>query len=102
MRDEIKRYVESYLSDEAALNDFKKATPKLITDANQKLGQHRQYWKYVLANLSLAIASLGIGYLAAAGVNKALHGHFTFFTVTKSKQLVDTLDQRIALVLPEG
>ncbi|MGL6029311.1 MAG: LepB GTPase-activating domain-containing protein [Legionella sp.] len=95
VRGEIALYAKSDKADDEALIDFKSAIKEHLTTAEQELGQHRQKWKYVLANISLAVALVGVGYLLAAIVNKGVNGNFTFFSKTDSKEHLEQLDTAV-------
>lgn len=86
LRDKIKDYIVCPKDEQQALAEFKQDIPSLISQADSVLSVHRKQWKYLLANLSMAVALLGVGYLAAAVANKALTGHFTFFAETDSSR----------------
>lgn len=92
VRGEIALYAQSDKADVEALIDFKSAIKEHLVTAEHELGQHRQKWKYVLANISLAVALVGVGYLLAALVNKSVNGNFTFFSKTDSKDHLEQLD----------
>lgn len=96
IREEIKKYAENKEMDEAiALNHFKTKAQSHVTDSKKILGEHRQEWKYILANITLAILLAGVGYAAAALINKQVTGNFTFFSTTKSEQQVEQLEKSI-------
>ncbi|EHL30787.1 LepB GTPase-activating domain-containing protein [Legionella drancourtii] len=88
----VHAYIDSDKSDDDALTDFKTEAPRLIQAADKDLGEHRKKWKYVLANLSLAILTVGIGYLAAMVVNKVMNKRFTFFNETDSHAKLKELE----------
>lgn len=55
-------------------------------------------WKEILGNLALAILGLGVVYLAACTINKAVTGHFFFFR-TDAGQALNGLEEKIAEVV---
>lgn len=96
IRKGIKKYTENGDSDEVvALNQFKEEARGHIEASKIILGEHREEWKYILANISLAILLVGIGYVAAALINKQVTGNYTFFSTTESKQKVEKLEEQI-------
>ena len=100
MRKVLRAYIDSEKSEHDALTDFKAQTPLLIDAAEKDLGEHRKKWKYVLANLSLAVLTAGVGYLAAMVVNKLVYKRFTFFSETDSHAKLKELEQDISTTRP--
>lgn len=76
------------------IEQFKKSAQPLINKARPVLETHRG-WKLILGNLSLAIAGLGIGYLIAGVINKAVTGNFLFFRETATGQQLTSLQKKI-------
>ncbi len=72
---------------------FKRTCDTFLASARPVLEEHRG-WKQVLGNVALAILGLGIGYLLAAGINKAITGKFLFFK-TDSAEKVDAIEESI-------
>lgn len=104
IREDIIAFAESKEEEHQALNHFKTQADLHINQSedglnNKKykevLNTHRAEWKYILANLALAIVSIGVGYGVASLINKAINGNFTFFSVTKSGQQVAQLEDSI-------
>lgn len=100
MRKVLRAYIDSEKSEHDALTDFKAQTPLLIDAAEKDLGEHRKKWKYVLANLSLAVLTAGVGYLAAMVVNKLVYKRFTFFSETDSQAKLKELEHDISTTRP--
>lgn len=99
LRSEIQRFAESEKDDQNAFAYFKDQAQQHINDSKAILGQHREAWRCILANVLLAIVSVGIGYGIAVLVNKAITGHFTFFNVTQSEQQLQKLEEAIPTTL---
>lgn len=101
MEQEIKGYIESDQDEQVAVDKFKRQSQGLIETADKDLGEHRQKWKYVLANLSLAVLLVGVGYLACMYFNKRNYGHYTFFSNTQSQtrlmELQDTINAEVGV-----
>lgn len=96
LRDEVENYAKGPATGEIdALKAFKAAAKNHVVVAGKELNQHREQWKYVLANISLAIMLLGVGYLVAGLMNKGMTGNFTFFSQTASGKQLDDLDNEI-------
>ncbi|HHT9951119.1 TPA: Dot/Icm T4SS GTPase-activating effector LepB [Legionella pneumophila] len=97
LRLEIKNYLDNNESDEkSALNSFKINAKRHIENSKETLNQHREEWKYLLANVTLGVFLLGIGYLAAILINKATTGNYTFFSQTNSGKKLDALEKAIS------
>ena len=73
---------------------FKNTCNKAITTAREELEKHRGS-KQIFGNFVLAIALLGVGYIAAGLLNLALNGRFLFFK-TDSAHRVDKVETRLA------
>ena len=96
IRAEIQGYAESDEQDEQlALNDFKIKAGRHIDASKNTLIHHREEWKYILANVTVGILLLGIGYAAAILINKQVTGHYTFFSKTDSIKQVEQLNESI-------
>ncbi|KTD56445.1 LepB GTPase-activating domain-containing protein [Legionella shakespearei] len=96
IRKGVKKYAENGETDETvALEQFKEESRGHIMAAKLILGEHREEWKYILANISLAILLVGVIYIAAALINKQVSGNYTFFSVPESKQKVEQLEEQI-------
>ncbi|AMP88948.1 LepB GTPase-activating domain-containing protein [Legionella pneumophila] len=97
LRLEIKNYLDNSESDEkSALNSFKINAKRHIENSKETLNQHREEWKYLLANVTLGVFLLGIGYLAAILINRATTGNYTFFSQTNSGKKLDELEKAIS------
>lgn len=72
---------------------FKRDCIDAINQARPELEQHRG-WKQILGNLAFAIVGLGILYVAAGLINKAVTGSFLFFK-TESAKKVEQLEGAI-------
>ncbi|MBL7481329.1 LepB GTPase-activating domain-containing protein [Legionella bononiensis] len=96
IRTEIKEYAESdEQNEQLALNNFKIKAGRHIDASKNTLIQHREEWKYILANITVGILLLGIGYAAAILINKQVTGHYTFFSKTDSIKQVEQLNESI-------
>lgn len=73
---------------------FKEDSLQAIEKAKPVLSKHRDY-KYLLVNLALAIAGLGVFYALASLINYAVNGHFLFFSKTKSLLILEQLEKDI-------
>ena len=91
MNTAVRDYVNSEEDEANALANLKATTKSLINKADGDLGQHRKQWKVVIANLSLAILLVGVGYAAAMLINKAITNRYTFFGETDSKEKLKRL-----------
>ncbi|WP_298624257.1 LepB GTPase-activating domain-containing protein [uncultured Legionella sp.] len=97
LRANIQKYAENPEQNEnVALNDFKIKATKSIAKSKGILGEHREEWKYILANITLGILLVGVGYAAAALINKQVTGNYTFFSKTESIKQVEGLEEHIA------
>lgn len=72
---------------------FQKRCTDAITSARPILEKHRG-WKQILGNLALAVMGIGVLYLAAGLINKALTENFLFFK-TDSANKIDQLEQSV-------
>ncbi|WP_081964879.1 LepB GTPase-activating domain-containing protein [Legionella norrlandica] len=94
---EIKNYLDNKEPDETkALESFKINTKVHIDKSKKVLNQHREEWKYILANVTLGVLLLGVGYLAAILINKRMTCNYTFFSCTDSGSKVKKLEETIA------
>lgn len=75
------------------LNTFKRESLDAINKARPVLEQHRG-WKQILGNLALAVAGMGVIYLVAGLLNKAVTGNFLFFK-TDSAHKIDQIEKSI-------
>ena len=69
----------------------------LIDPVKTKMGNNRDA-NYILANLGLAIAGLGLFYLIAIACNKASSGNWLFFSKPKSVVLAENLEEGLQQV----
>lgn len=83
-------------TDPTAIPDYKNFCFTTINDAKKTniLQTHRDI-RWLLAEITTAIALLGIGYLAVVGVNYCMTGRFGLFAQTKSEQMVDEIQRSI-------
>lgn len=96
LRADIKEYAESEEKNEdVALNNFKIKAVDTVSKSKEILGQHRDGWKYILANITLGILLVGVGYAAAILINKQVTGNYTFFSKTESIKQVEEVEQSI-------
>lgn len=79
---------------EDAYETFKASSLTAIQKADNQLSQHHQTQK-ILLNLTLAVMTLGIGYLAAISINKIATGHFTFFNRHNLQNRLEDLQEDI-------
>lgn len=66
----------------------------LIETARPELEKHRDC-RTILANILLSIAGIGVIYLIAAAINKAVTGKFLFFSSTNSSKRLDAIQKVI-------
>ncbi len=90
---------KTYLADfqPTAYKAFKSNCSKHIKTAKPILEIHRG-WKRLLSNIALAILGIGVGYLAAVCLNKAVTGNFLFFNKTRSQEKLCALSQTITKI----
>jgi hypothetical protein len=87
--DALNKAATNYFNHKISTSDFVKRCNLAIKKAQPVLENIRG-WKLILGNIALAIVGIGIGYLVAGIVNKALTGNFLFFrpgVTRKLKQL---------------
>ncbi|MFJ1267766.1 protein kinase [Legionella lytica] len=79
-------HVEQYIAD----------CQSFINASKEDFAHHRNI-NYILANIALAIAGLGVVYLAACAVNLAVSRgtNFFFFNETKTSSLVRTVEENL-------
>ena len=79
-------HVEQYIGD----------CQSFINASKEDFAHHRNI-NYILANIALAIAGLGVVYLAACAVNLAVSRgtNFFFFNETKTSSLVRTVEENL-------
>lgn len=95
MHQEVEKYIASDQDEASAVAAFKQSSQQFIKGASVELGEHRQKWKYILANLSLAVLLVGVGYVACMYFNKRSHGHYTFFSTTQSQAQLMQLERTV-------
>ncbi|CEG58389.1 hypothetical protein [Legionella fallonii] len=79
---------------EAAYDKFARSCKSHINEARAVLDEHRG-WKKILINVVAIIATAGIGYAIAAGINMAMNkGKFTFFSTDSSLKL-DSIEEHL-------
>jgi effector protein B len=99
LRGDIKKYSKNKEHNEAtALNHFKLQAAQHISLSKIVLGSHRETWKYILANITLGVFLVGVGYAAAVLINKQVTGNYMFFNKTASVKQVEQLEERISLI----
>ncbi|MDP1604149.1 MAG: protein kinase [Legionella sp.] len=92
---EFKTYNFKQLSEEERQNtieDYTKSCKTVIDAIKPKLKNHRNI-NYIVANISLAIAGLGILYLLAISANKIITNNFFFFTTPKALGVAQDLEK---------
>ena len=77
----------------ATYDTFKTTCDEILQKERPELEQHRG-WKKFLGNLGLFIAGLGIIFLVATIINKAITGKFLFFS-TNSATKIDAIEDVI-------
>ena len=100
----LERLVEDYHQgpqSERAYNAFKTKCESYIEDARPLL-ENDVGVKQILANIALAIAGLGIFYLLAIVINKAVNGNFLFFPPTDAKSNINVINESLNQFAPEG
>lgn len=96
--------LNTYATDYLKKDGYTEQNCKIFKDkCMQSIHQEKQTlstlqgWKPLLANLTLAVLGVGIFYVAAACVNKAITGHFTFFSQTKTMKKIDKITTQLAV-----
>jgi hypothetical protein len=74
---------------EGSYKTFKSTSIAALKEAEKNLSQNHQF-KKIMLNLALAVITIGVGYLAAITINKAITGRYTFF---KSHNLSHQLEE---------
>jgi hypothetical protein len=74
-------------------NEFIVFCTKKINKARVVLEKHRG-WSQILGNLALAVVGVGVGYLVAGIIHKAVTGRFLFFR-TESAEKLDQIEQAV-------
>ncbi|MBL7479399.1 hypothetical protein [Legionella bononiensis] len=77
---------------------FKSKCVESIEKSKPELEHHRGL-KQLLGNIVLAVLGLGVVYLAAAAINKAITGNFMFFK-TESAKIVDKIKNNVDELAP--
>jgi effector protein B len=96
LRSSLEQYASDGEFDERiALDAFKKSALNSIDQSKKILHQHREEWKYILANVTLAVLLVGLGYVAAGLINKKSTGSFTFFSKTDSANKLEELEDQV-------
>lgn len=96
LHESVHNYYQSFLNSELTGDDFKSKCLEAIKDARPELETHRGM-KQVLGNLALAVVGLGVFYVIAGLINKAMTGKFLFFK-TDSANKVDSLEESLGSV----
>lgn len=98
---DIERHAKRYMTDTSpsAYTTFKNACDADIVKASKVLNRHRAF-KCLLGNIALFILGLGVGYLIACGVNKAVTGNYLFFSKTHSQEIVEDVSEAIEHLRP--
>ncbi len=97
LRNDIKDYAENpEKNEDKALDSFKMKATETIGKSKDVLSKHRGEWKYILANITLGILLVGVGYAAVALINKQVTGNYTFFSKTDSLMQVEKLQENIS------
>ncbi|MBL7478981.1 protein phosphatase 2C family protein [Legionella bononiensis] len=93
--------VDHYVNKNSTLKEFGDACTEVIAEVRPVLETHRG-WKEILGNLALFIAGLGVGFVVAGLINKAVTGNFLFFK-TDSEEKLDALEHTVKeLAAPSG
>ena len=90
LANEMTQVLNAFIDSPADVDIKARCTP-IINNAKQSLNNHRG-WGQMLTNLALAVAGLGVIYLAAGLINKAVTGNFLFFNQTDTFNKVTSLD----------
>ncbi len=88
----IRTYADPFFANTLSERLFRKQCADAINDARPALEQFG--WKEILGNLALAILGLGVVYLVACVINKAVTGHFLFFRMDAAQKL-DMLEDKL-------
>jgi serine/threonine-protein kinase LegK1 len=94
---EFKTYNFKIQSEEARRNtidDYSSSCKQLIENIKPQLGIHRNT-NYILANISLAIAGLGIFYLIAISANKLITNNYLFFSTPKTLEIAENIEKSL-------
>jgi hypothetical protein len=88
-----------YFGNQIDYTMLKRNSEQAIHLAKPELEKHRG-WKRLLMNLALCIAGLGVFYVAAGLIHKAVKGHFLFFNETDSIEKLHKLGQALQSIQP--
>jgi hypothetical protein len=89
----IKNKHKKLTEEKINIQTFKNSCTDAIKIARPELEKHRG-WKQVLGNLALAVVGIGVLYVIAGLINKAVTGNFLFFK-TDSANKIDQLEQSV-------
>ena len=84
---------EELTKEKINIQTFQDSCTDAIKIARPELEKHRG-WKQVLGNLALAVVGIGVLYVIAGLINKAVTGNFLFFK-TDSANKIDQLEQSV-------
>ncbi len=98
----IKNQCESLWQNPEAIEQFKQNCLNAIELARPELAKHSGWEKilHILGNLILAVVGVGVLYVAAVLVNKAVNGNFLFFSKTDAADKLDNLEAAIKTIVP--
>lgn len=84
--DSISQSAIEFFDQKISQFEFSVLCTKAIEDARLELEKFRE-WPLIFVNIGLAIAGLGVGFIIAGLINKAVTGHFLFFRPDSAIQL---------------
>jgi hypothetical protein len=91
---QLTNHFNSYMEDKNP-SQFQKKSIQAITEVDQKLSKNHQL-KKILLNLTLAVISIGVGYVIAMGINKIINNQYTFFNKHKLSDHLASLKQHVS------
>lgn len=84
------------IGDQKNIQLLKNECLNAISMARPILETHRGLWKVILANLVMAVLSLGVPYLLVCAGNKISGGNFFFFNRTRSGEILDNAESAVS------
>lgn len=82
--------------DQENINVLQRECLNAIRTARPTLETHRGLWKVILANLVMAVLSLGVPYLLVCSGKKLSGGNFFFFNTTRSGEILDNTESAVS------
>lgn len=81
---------DSNLNEDELLTQFKENCKTELNKPREGLYEHRGF-KRLICNTLLAVALLGVGYIAAIAVNRLVTGNYIFFNDTRSSKCISEI-----------